>query len=140
MKRSILFFATLFMINMASAQSYFGYCTAQVGGHTYVSEVVEVNTLPNSNVSTQALYGKRKLAEYYDDVVKQWFYKILNNNGVDAKQSVLYTQLMAGTEDYSNTCKTGYESACLCQNKNAAIEQRKKDLKSDPNTIILSSK
>ena len=128
------------MINMASAQSYFGYCTAQVGGHTYVSEVVDVTTLPNKGIPTQAPFGKVKLVDYYDQVVKQWFAAMMSNKGLDAKQGVLTTQLIAGIQDHGNTCTTGYEPACLCQDKNAAVGQQKKDLRHNHNTTVLSDK
>ena len=137
MKKPILFFAALFIINMASAQSYFGYCTAQVNGRTYVSEVVDLTTLPNNNIPKIAPYGKIKLADYYGRVAKQWFTEILSHNGVDTKNCEIFPQLIAGTHDLSNTCKTGHESDCLCQNIKAAIAQRDINLKADPKTSIL---
>ena len=136
MKKIFLFFAALSIINYVSAQSYFGYCIAHLGHKTYVSEVVDVTTLPNKYVQTETPNGEIKLLEYYDMIIKQWFTIILNNNGHDAKKCDIYSQLKAGVQDsilnfdvigsqvieeYTYNCKTGYEPSCLCQNKKAAI-------------------
>ena len=137
MKRSILFLAALFIINAASAQSYFGYCVAQLNGHTYVSEVVDITKLPADNINRVSPMGPRKLIEYYDEVARHWFAKQMIKNNLDPSNCPIMAQLSAGVEMISKTCKTGNEAACFCVNMKVATDQRRKFLSTIATPTVL---